>query len=133
MSEIEINLKDWGLSSSDIDSVVDELVETNFINENRFLTSYVRGKFNINKWGRQKIKMALRQKKFNDEDIVSALSKLDETEYTKTAKALIERKWNDLDGTESRIRKSKVYYYILSKGYEPNVVISLIDHMMKEK
>jgi len=125
--EVELKLKHWALEQNDIDSVVDELVESDFINEKRFLTSFVRGKFNINKWGRQKIKMALRQKNFNDEDITSALTKLDKKEYAKTAQALINRKWDALKGTENRIRKSKVYYYILSKGYEPNIVVSLID------
>ncbi len=76
--------------------------------------------------------MALRQKKFNDEEIVASLSKLDENEYKKVAKKLIERKWEDLHGTEIRSRKSKVYYFMLSKGYESDVVIALIDDQMNK-
>jgi regulatory protein len=127
VKEVEEKLKEWDISKNDSDSIIDELVESDFINENRFLLSFVRGKFNANRWGKYKIKVALREKGIDDENIDRALTKLDEKDYLKTAKLLIDRKWMELEGTESRTRKSKVYYYMISKGFEPDVVIKLMN------
>ena len=125
-NEMEVKLKEWGLSQKDIDHIVDDLVETNFINDGRFALSFARGKFNNNKWGRFKIRLALREKRIHDEVIESAISKLDEKEYLKTARNLVENKKEQFSGDDERQVRSKVYYFMVSKGYEPEVVMRLL-------
>lgn len=102
------------------------MVETDFINEQRFLTAYVRGKFSNNKWGRNKINLALRKKHFDNERITEALKKINDIEYRKTAEKLIIRKLEAIE-VVNRKEKSKLYYYMLSKGYEPEIVIETIN------
>ena len=128
---MEQKLLSWGLNQGQVDDIVDELVETNFINESRFVVSFSRGKFNNNRWGRHKIRMALREKKLKEDDINTALEKLDENEYQKVARSLVERKWEDLSGIENRTRNSKTYYYMVSKGFEPNVFIPFLKAVSK--
>lgn len=119
------------MDKNSIDEIVDELVETNFINEKRFLSSFVRGKFLSNKWGKNKIRMALRKKHFDDEQINSALQKIDDNEYRKTAEKLVQRKL-DIIKNFDRKEKSKLYYYMLSKGYEPDIISDAINGIVPD-
>ena len=105
---------------------MDQLVEHNFINEERFVTSYTRGKFQNNKWGRMKIRQALRMKGIGDEKIDRSMKKIDSAEYERTAGKLIALKVDQLRKLEPRSRHSKVYYYMMSKGYEADVVIPIL-------
>ena len=127
VSELDKKLESWGLSQKDKDRVIDELVEQDFLNEKRFANSYVRGKFNINKWGRHKIRMSMRATNIFEEEIESSLKKIDASEYRKTAQNLIERKHNDLRKVDERSRKSKIYYYMLSKGYESDIIFEILN------
>lgn len=126
-SEVLTKLKEWNLPEADYDGVIDELVESDFINDKRYVVAFARGKFNNNHWGRFKIKMALSEKKISPELIEEGLKKIEEGDYLKTAKKLIERKWLELKGVDERMKKSKVYYYMLSRGFEPDFTIKLID------
>ncbi|MEQ9063972.1 MAG: regulatory protein RecX [Vicingaceae bacterium] len=131
--EMEVKLKDWGLNQEESDAIIDDLVESNFIDEKRFVVAFSRGKFYNNRWGRHKIKMALREKRLKEEDILMALEKLDEKEYIKTARALVQRKWNDLGNIDSRTKNSKVYYYMMSKGFESEVFIPFLKSVAQSK
>ena len=128
---MEKKFRDWGLVQKDSDDLIDELVENNFINEGRFILAFARGKFNNNKWGRHKIRMALREKGLKEEDISKTLKKLDAREYEKTARQLLQRKWEDLSGLDGRTRNSKTYYYMVSKGFEPDVFIPFLKELSK--
>jgi len=123
---MELKLTEWGLVKKDIDEIIDELVETDFINEDRYLLSYSRGKFFNNSWGRNKIRHALRMKNFTDEKIEWAVGKISDSDYTKMANKLLGNKLEKMAKLESRARQSKAYYYMVSKGYEPQVFIPLL-------
>ena len=45
--EIRDKLYEWGLWSDDVEGIISELIETNFLNEERFTQAYVSGKFRI--------------------------------------------------------------------------------------
>ena len=70
--------------------------------------------------------MALRQKKVKEEAVEKAISKLEEKDYLKMAKSLIERKQEQLSESDARLKKSKVYYYMISKGYESDLVMKIL-------
>ena len=61
--EVNKKLYDWGFYKDDRDEIIVRLIEENFINEERFARAFTRGKFNIKKWGKQKITYASIKKK----------------------------------------------------------------------
>lgn len=127
VSEMETRLKDWGVDQRDRDQIMDDLVESDFINEDRFLSSFVRGKFNLNQWGRRKIYMALREKGFSDERISNALYKIDESEYLKTASKIFHKKKKSSNESDPYKLKSKLYHYMSTRGYEAGIIAKLLD------
>ena len=57
-----MKLKSWGLIQEDIDLLIIELIQFNFLNEKRYARSFARGKFRIKKWEKLKIRMALKKR-----------------------------------------------------------------------
>lgn len=121
--DVENRLLAWGLVKSDWDKLIDKLIEQDFLNENRYVEDYVRGKFLIKKWGRNKIKAGLLQKNIRGEEVDKNLMNIDEKEYKKTISYLIEKKKALLTLEDSLELRDKLYRYLLSKGYESEIVV----------
>lgn len=117
--EIETKLATLDSTQTDFKSIIAHLSECNFFNQERFAISYAIGKFRNNKWGKQKIKAGLFQKKINTDLISKALSSIDITEYKSMAQNLYEKKWLSLKSEKNDFeRKQKTLRYLQSKGFE---------------
>ena len=57
--EIRNKLYEWGLHQRDVEEIISELIEFNFLNEERFALAYSLGKFRIKGWGKIKIRMRI--------------------------------------------------------------------------
>ena len=68
--------------------LLQHLMKEGFLDEERYATAYVRGKFKINQWGKHKIKAGLIQKGVPADLIRMALNTLDPSEYTALAQSL---------------------------------------------
>ena len=55
-------IKNWGLTKNSQDYILEILIQESYIDELRYTKSFCRGKFNIKKWGRNKIKYELKKK-----------------------------------------------------------------------
>jgi regulatory protein len=122
-SEVRSRLLKLQVYGDDLEEIISKLVENDFLNEERFARSYVRGKFRINKWGRTKITYSLRSKKIPDYCINKGLEEIDEDEYRTVLRELIEKK---LKGDDSFEAKRKVVASMQSKGYEMGIILEVI-------
>ena len=124
--EIETKLAALNSNPTDCKSIIAHLSECNFFNQERFAISYAIGKFRNNKWGKQKIKAGLFQKKINTDLISKALSSIDITEYKSMAQNLYEKKWISLKSEKNEFeRKQKTLRYLQSKGFEYDEISDL--------
>ena len=64
--EVRDKLFSFGLLPNDVEEIIFELIQEDFINEERFTKAFVRGKFNYKKWGRIKITQELKRRKISD-------------------------------------------------------------------
>lgn len=103
--------------------VIKKLEKENFLNEECFARAFAGGKFRINKWGRNKIVVALRAKKISEAAIQKALEEIDEHEYLMVLRKLIAEKREKLSEPESIVSKNKVYKFALSRGFEKNLIL----------
>ena len=125
-------LFELGLWPEAVENIIVKLIEDNFLNEERFATTFARGKFTIKKWGRIKIKQELKQKRVGDYCLKKAMQQIDETEYMATLKKLIDSK-RKLINEKSPIKlKYKLMNYVLSKGYEKDLVFDILNNKEKE-
>lgn len=122
-SEVKDKLYSLGLYKKDVELLMAQLVEENYLNEERFAKQYAGGKFRMNKWGRVKIKYALKQKYVSDYCIKKALKEITEIDYYKTLTKLAEQKLKTLKNEKNIFtRKKKLQDYLLQKGYESELV-----------
>lgn len=114
----------WNVKKQDWDRIIDYLLEEDFLNEERYIEAYVRGKFNIKKWGKHKIIAGLMQKRIFGSKVTIALnSEIEEEDYLNTIKTLIEKKTLLLEEPDSLKLRDKLYRYLLNKGYESDLVV----------
>jgi regulatory protein len=127
ISEVSVKLRSWGITEIDSTRIIEILKQDNFINEERYSMSFVKDKFNYNKWGRIKIASFLKIKNIPGELINKALDSIDNEHYKKTL--------NDLLSSHKKVVKAKNHYdlkgkllrYGLSKGFESNLLYDILN------
>lgn len=122
-------LYELGMWTEAVENIIVQLIQDNFLNEERFACSFARGKFAIKKWGRVKIKQELKQKRVDDYCLKKAMKEIDETEYIKTLKKLIELKRNVIKEPNQIKLKYKLMNYALSKGYEKDLIFDVLGNL----
>ena len=120
--EVIIKLKSWGLIQEAIDLLIIELIQFNFLNEERYARSYARGKFRIKKWGKIKIRLALKKREVYFKCIDLAMLEIDDKTYLNTLKELLQKKNDVLKETNSYKRKMKLIRYLVTRGYEYDLI-----------
>lgn len=117
--EVIQKLTSGGATAATIKKILKKLKEEQFLDDERFAESYARGKFRMNKWGKNKISMELKMRKIPEATIAKALSGLDETHYEAQVKMLAEKKAASLQykNLPKRELVQKVRNFLLSKGY----------------
>lgn len=126
--EIDQKLRTWGFDGEDRMILISDLISNRFLDEERFASAFVSGKFRIKKWGRIKIKSHLAQKHISNHSIQKALKEIDGDEYWKALIHLAQRKWNDLYREKDPWNKKvKLSRFLQSKGYEGDLIQDAID------
>jgi regulatory protein len=129
-SEVREKLFSFDLDNLQVEEVINQLVSGNFLNEERFAVQYAGSKFRLKKWGKIKIKHALRQRQVSAKFIKQAIAQIEEADYLKTLNKLAETKRDSLKGEKDMVtRQRKIRDYLLQKGYEPE----LINNISKQK
>ena len=123
---------DWGFYGEQQDNLIADLISNNYLNEERFASAYVSGKTRIKKWGRVKIKINLKQKRISDYSINKAFKEIDESEYLERLNYLTEKKFNQVKGKNKWDKKAKMQRYLISKGYENQLVFEALSVFFKD-
>jgi regulatory protein len=127
--EVSRKLSSWGLIPEAIDLLVGELMQLNFLNEERFARSFARGKFRIKRWGKIKISIALKRKGIYAKCIALAMEEIDDTAYLEALRTVLESKNQTLKEKNPYQRKLKLTRYLLSRGYEHVLILDALAEM----
>lgn len=125
-NEVRIRLRLFQCYGDDAEEIIAELIEENFINEERFAKSFARGKFRLKHWGKTKIKYELKQRGLSPYCIKSGMAEIQIDEYEQTILALIEKKKIALQDETAFVQKGKITQYLLQKGYEQDIIQKLL-------
>jgi regulatory protein len=126
---VKEKLYSFGLFRSEIDEIISNMIENNYLNEERFARQFAGGKFRMKQWGRRKIQYELQQKGVNKLNIKFGLKEIEEEEYLKVLKKLASKKWEELSGEQYLVRQGKTINYLLQKGYEQDLITTAIDEL----
>ena len=121
-SEVRQKLKSFSLCEEEIESIICELIDQNFLNEERFAKAFVRGKFNQKDWGKNKIKQHLFQKEISAYCIKKGLEEINESDYLNKLERLVYKKKRTLKFSNQFNLNQKVARYLIGKGFESDLV-----------
>ncbi len=121
-NEARQKLYEFKLEPEYAESIIVELINENFLNDERFALAFASGKFRIKHWGKIKIKMALRMHKISDYCVKKALQSIDETEYEKVLVNVIEKKIRLTKTNDKRKKYYEIMNYAASRGFESDLV-----------
>jgi regulatory protein len=116
--EVKEKLYGFGLFKGEVETLLAQLIEDNYLNEERFAQQFAQGKFRMKKWGRIKIVYELKQKQVSTYNINKGIEIIDETAYENTLQGLAKTKWNSLKNDTAITKKAKTLKYLQQKGYE---------------
>jgi regulatory protein len=102
--------------------IIEKLIAEGFLNEERFAETYTHSKLRSNYWGKIKIIQGLKEKSIDSQIIHAAIESINKSEYQQIIKKLLNKKLQQIRDTDSYIIKNKIARYIISKGFESNLV-----------
>lgn len=128
--EVEDKLDDLRMIPEAKEKIIISLMQENFLNEERFARSFVRGKFRIKKWGRIKITQELKKKEISAPIIKLGLSEIKESDYRKTLYELAEKKVEKITEPNAYKKKKKLADHLLRRGYESTLVFDCVNEII---
>ena len=133
--EVKEKLYSFGLRRQMVEESMAQLIEEDYLNEERFAIRFAGGKFRMKQWGRVKIKHELKQKQVSTYCINKAMKEIDEADYEKTLGKLAKQKWGSVKGAgvNGFVKMAKTTDYLLQKGYEPELIRRAVAELKEEK
>ena len=131
--EVRSKLIDMGIYGDDLEDIITNLIIDNFLNEERFAQSFARGKFRIKKWGKNKILRELKRKKISPYCIKKAMKEIDDDDYSKVLQTLLEKKLPLVKGKNEYEIKVKLARYLITKGYESELIWDAINKLFDDE
>lgn len=125
--ETKEKLYSYGLYQHEVEQLLTQMIEENYLNEERFAIAYAGGKFRMNHWGRVKIRYEMKQKQLSEYCIQKGLASIDEEDYLATLQKLADNKLLQLKAEKNIFtRRRKLQQYLAQKGYESFMIAEVI-------
>ena len=128
--DVVLKLREMRMIPLAVDTIIAHLIHHNYLNEERFAKAFASGKFNIKKWGRQRIVQELSARNISVYNISAALNEIPEEEYEKTCDALLRKRLAQIKEIHPLKKKRKLADYLLYRGWEPEIVYRKVDELI---
>ncbi len=102
--------------------ILKKLIKEKYLDEERYAKSFCRGKFKINKWGRNKIKAEMKTKNISELCIYKGLKEINPHDYHQELENQYHKKKNITHEKNSYKKETKIALYLISKGYERDLI-----------
>ncbi|WP_339836400.1 regulatory protein RecX [uncultured Maribacter sp.] len=129
--EVVSKLKEMGMIPLAVDTIIAQLIEDRFLNEERFAKSFARGKFNIKKWGKNRIVRELKFRNISKYNITTALKEIEPEAYLTTLDDLANKRLRQIHETNIQKRRKKLADYLLYRGWESHLVYEKLQELIK--
>jgi len=130
--EVEQKLTSWNISLEQQSEIIKHLLSNRFVDDKRFVESFISGKFKIKRWGKIKIKHHLIQKRIDKVSIQEGLKTIDLDAYLETMKHLAQKKFIEKKAKDDLwVIRRRVSTYLASKGYESDLIHDVVAEVVK--
>ncbi len=127
-SDVVRKLRAYKVDASEFDSYLAALKNDNFLHEERFAKAYIEAHAR-KKWGKIKMKSALRQKGLSSDLIEKQLENVENKEYGEGLMYLAEKKIKSIRNGTDKEKKGKLIRFLLGRGFEMGKILAAIKTM----
>jgi regulatory protein len=128
--EVRNKLTSMRMIPQAIDKIMVHLIQNNYLNEERFTETFVRGKFRIKKWGKNRLVRELKLRDISKYSIDKALKSINEADYHQTLDDLVKKRIAQVKDTNTYKRKRKVADYLLYRGWESHLIYEKLNEYL---
>jgi regulatory protein len=129
-NEVRQRLKKWEVWGDEAEEIISELIQENFIDEERFAKVFASSKFRVKKWGKRKILLELKRRNISDYCIRQGMNEIDQDNYEHSLTELFEKKLSRAKKDENPfITQQKLGKFAIGKGYESELVWRILKNL----
>lgn len=121
----------FSLTSIEKEELMAYLIDTNFLNEERFAQSFTRGKHHYKNWGKIRIVNELKARNISSTIIKIALKEINDSVYLETFEALAHKHWMSISESNLMKKRKKFCDYFLRKGWENDLIYEKVKELEK--
>jgi regulatory protein len=125
--EVRQKLREMGLKPAIAEQLITELIENNFLNEERYAKAYCRGKFLHNNWGKIKIERELKRNRISAYCIRKGMEEIADKEYREVLRNLLIKLKLNHQNKDEYTMKHGISQAAIRKGFEPELVWEFIE------
>ncbi len=130
--DVREKLRQWNISGEEQEKIITSLKKDKFVDDHRFAEFFVRDKQNINKWGKEKIRFALKNKRLDEDLINEALTNLPSENFENAIRELLSKKARELDKYDSYEKKNRLIRFAAQRGFDFDLIFRVIDDYVKD-
>jgi regulatory protein len=124
VAEVKAKLAAFLLPEKEIKLIISQLIEENYLNDERFTENFVNSKLNSKGWGYYKIRLHLKQKGISNNLIESVLNSINEENWNEELKKNI-NKW-EKNNELNKKTFPKLVRFLTGKGYKLSEIMKNI-------
>ncbi len=125
-SDVRERLQKAAMPFDEIQRIVDRLYDEDYLNTSRYCHAFAHDRLRFARWGRLKIRQALRMKGLPEADIREALDDLNEEEYKEALHSTLEQKKRTLVHEDKYACRTKLMRFAAARGFTPSEIIDEI-------
>jgi regulatory protein len=129
--EAKTKMRKWNVPEADSDKIISSLIESGYIDEERYAKAFANDKLIIDKWGPQKVRMALKQKGIKETLISKAISEKNVNQEVVISE-LLSKKIKSFKKLADDEIYAKLMRFGLSRGFDYALVSKYATQTIKE-
>jgi regulatory protein len=120
-----------GITGKDAEEIISQLKKDNFIDDERYISSYISEKFRINRWGKIKIRYYLKLKGLDEQLINEGLDRIDENRYYETLLKTMKEKAKTIKKQNKYEKMGQIIRFAQNRGFEPELIHRYLNRVIE--
>lgn len=118
-----------GLTEEECDRIISRLCSEKFIDEQRYVSAFVKDKLKFSKWGRIKIRYELQKKGIPTGLISTSLDEINEADYKELLKKALVLKKKSTSGKSPQDIYIKLFRFAAGRGFESAIISACLKEL----
>ena len=130
--DVKKKLLAWEQNEEVTVRILSFLYSEKFLNEERYILSFIKDKMRFNKWGKNKIIFELKKKHISENTIKKKLDELTDNEFEESLIKILQTKIKTIKATNAYERKVKLFRFAMGRGFQSDMISRCLEKLITE-